>query len=179
MDDHTGMAPVSQRGLTLVECLLAVTLLGILVTLAPGHLHSLLTSHRLESSQHQLRALLAKARSEALTRNRAVTLCSTKNGKQCAGTRRTGSRAWEGALLFVDLDQDRMVGTGETVFYVANFHPAVNIVWNRGDSLIYRSNGTVLGGSNGTFTLRTEGADVERRIVVSLLGRIRTEEIAL
>ena len=179
MDDQTRMAPVSQRGLTLVECLLAVTLLGLLVTLAPGHLHSLLTSHRLESSQHQIRVLLASARTEAISRNTAVTICRTEDGRQCAGTARTGKKVWQGALLFVDLDRDRMVGTEETVFYVANFHPAVNIVWNRGDSLIYRANGTVLGGSNGTFVLQTEGADVERRVVVSLLGRIRTEEIAL
>jgi len=179
MDDRTRMAPVSQRGLTLVECLLAVTILGLVVTLAPGHLHSLLISHRLESGQNQIRVLLARARTEALSRNTAVTICRTTDGQQCAGTNRVGSRVWTGALLFVDLDQDRMVGTGETVFYVANFHRAVNIAWNRGDSLIYRSNGTVLGGSNGTFVLQTEGADVERRVVVSLLGRIRTEEVVL
>ncbi len=177
MDDHTHIAPASQRGLTLIECLLAIAILGILIAIGPGGFHSLQASSRLASTQTEIRSLLASARSEALTRNRRVTVCRTLDGAQCAGTGRAGQRQWQGALLFVDLDQDRRVGAGETVFYVANFHTAVNIIWNRGDSLIYQPDGTALGGSNGTFSLQAEGTAIEHRVVVSLLGRVRTEVI--
>lgn len=177
MDDHTSTAPQLQRGLTLVECLLVIAIIGIIVAIGPGSVHALLASSRLGSAQTDIRSLLASARSEALTRNHRVTLCRSLDGLQCAGTSRVGQRQWQGGLLFVDLDQDRIVGAGETVFYVANFHSAVNIIWNRGDSLVYQPDGTALGGSNGTFALRTPGTAVEHRVVVSLLGRVRTEVI--
>ena len=177
MDDRTSSAPAFQRGLTLVECLLAIAILGILVAIGPGSFSSMLATSRLSSTQTEIRSLLASARSEALTRNQRVTVCRTLDGVQCASNSRAGQQQWQGALLFVDLDQDRIVGAGETVFYVANFHSAVNILWNRGDSLIYQPDGTALGGSNGTFALQTAGTAIEHRVVVSLLGRVRTEVI--
>jgi prepilin-type N-terminal cleavage/methylation domain-containing protein len=177
MDDHASSAPALQRGLTLVECLLAIAILGILVAIGPGSFNAILATSRLSSTQTEIRALLASARLEALTRNQRVTVCRTIDGVQCAGTGRVGQRQWQGALLFVDLDQDRRVGADETVFYVANFHSAVNILWNRGDSLIYQPDGTAMGGSNGTFVLQSAGTAIEHRVVVSLLGRVRTEVI--
>ncbi|MBR9827417.1 MAG: prepilin-type N-terminal cleavage/methylation domain-containing protein [Oceanospirillales bacterium] len=173
MDDHCTGPDHRQRGLTLVELLLCITILAILTSLAPPAFTDLLARSRLGAVETDLTGLLASARSSALMRNQRVTLCHSADGQQCADTRRQGTHAWSGGLLFVDLDQNRTVSNDETVFYVANFSSAATILWNRGDSLVYQPDGTVLGGSNGTFTIQTPNSTREHRVIVSMMGRVR------
>lgn len=178
MDDHRIPAS-AQQGLTLVELLLGITILGILVSLGPPSFISLVASSRLNAVESDLTSLLASTRSAALMRNRRVTLCRSEDGQQCAGTARQGERRWSGALIFVDLDQNSVVGNDETVFYVANFPSAATILWNRGDSLVYQPDGTALGGSNGTFRIQVPNSAQEHQVVVSLIGRVRTARVTL
>ncbi|MGB2130007.1 MAG: GspH/FimT family pseudopilin [Marinobacterium sp.] len=166
-----------QRGLTLIELMVAIVVLAILVSVGPASFASILQTSRLKSAQNDLVTLLQLARSTAVSRNQRVTLCRSGNGANCAGQQRQGEQAWQGALAFVDLDQNRQVGANETVFYVANFTSPVFIIWNRGDSLVYQPDGSALGGSNGTFTISTAGSPYSRLVVVSLLGRIRTATV--
>ncbi|GAA0698982.1 hypothetical protein GCM10009104_29510 [Marinobacterium maritimum] len=179
MDDHRISLAFAQQGLTLIELLLGITILGILASLGPPSFTHLLASSRLNAVESDLTSLLASTRSAALTRNRRVTLCRSENGLQCAGSSRQGTRQWTGALIFVDLDQNSVVSNGETVFYVANFHPAATILWNRGDSLVYQPDGTALGGSNGTFRIQVPNSDQEQLVVVSLIGRVRSVRVTL
>ncbi|MBV0933884.1 GspH/FimT family pseudopilin [Marinobacterium weihaiense] len=173
MEDQPKPSVPRQRGLTLVELLLTVTILSILAALGPPSFTQLVASSRLGATEADIVSLLSQARSAALMRNRRVVMCASDDGAQCQGSRRQGSRNWTGALLFVDLDQNRIVSNDETVFYVANFSSAATILWNRGDSLVYQPDGTALGGSNGTFVIRAPNTDHEHQVVVSLLGRAR------
>ncbi len=167
-------APKRQQGLSLVELMIAVAVLAIAVGIAPGSFTSLLHTSRQSAAEDDIVQLLRLVRSSALSQNQRVTLCRTLNGTQCAGTSRSGEQSWQGALAFVDLDQNRQVGGTETVFYVATFDEPVHIIWNRGDSVVYQPDGSALGGSNGTFTISTTGSSYSRLVVVSMLGRIRT-----
>jgi prepilin-type N-terminal cleavage/methylation domain-containing protein len=178
MDDHCLPSLPAQQGLTLVELLLAIAILGILAALGPPSFTQLMAGTRLNAVESDLLSLLASARSSALMRNQRVTLCRSTDGLQCAGTARQGEQRWKGALLFVDLDQNSVVGNDETVFYVANFHTAATILWNRGDSLVYQPDGTALGGSNGTFRVQVPNSDQEQHVVVSLIGRVRSARVA-
>lgn len=177
MDDHRMASAPAQRGLTLVELLLGITILGVLVSLGPPSFTHLMAASRLQAVESDLIGMLASARSAALMHNRRVTLCRSEDGRQCAGDVRVGQRQWQGAILFVDLDQNRVVGNDETVFYVANFHTAATILWNRGDALVYQPDGTVLGGSNGTFQIRVPNSTREHHVIVSLLGRVRSVRV--
>lgn len=177
MDERSPPVPLRQQGLSLAELMLTVAILAILVSIGPGTFSTLMHSTRQISAQDDLVGLLRLARSTALSRNQRVTLCRSSDGSHCAGHQRQGVQAWQGALAFVDLDQNRQVGANETVFYVANFTSPVFIIWNRGDSLVYQPDGSALGGSNGTFTISTAGSPYSRLVVVSLLGRIRTATV--
>lgn len=176
MDDHHPPAR-PQCGLTLVELMLAVAILATLATLGPAAFTRLLTAARLQAGETELLGLLASARSAALTHNRRVTLCRSDDGLQCAGDNRQGTQRWSGGLVFVDLDQDRAVGAGERVLRVTRFAPTVAILWNRGDSLVYQPDGTLLGGSNGTFRIQRGDSPQEYRLILSLPGRVRTERV--
>ncbi len=177
MDDHRIPMASAQQGLTLVELLLGITILAILASLGPPSFTRLVATSRQSVVESDLVHLLAMARSTALTRNRRITLCRSEDGLQCAGAARQGSRRWGGGLIFVDLDQNSVVGNDETVFYVANFHTAATILWNRGDVLVYQPDGTVLGGSNGTFRIQVPNSAQEYQVVVSLIGRVRSARV--
>lgn len=167
MDDRRTALMPRQRGLTLVELLLGLAILGTLVALAPP------LFARMLAAESDLAGLLASTWSAALMRNTRVTLCRSVDGHQCAGNSRQGALLWQGGILFVDLDQDRVVSNDKTGSYVANFTSAAAILWNRGDSLVYQPDGTALGGSNGTFTIRAPNAEREHHVVISMLGRVR------
>ncbi|WP_081475160.1 GspH/FimT family pseudopilin [Marinobacterium stanieri] len=166
-------APARQQGLSLVELMVAVAVLAIVIAVAPGSFISLVESNRQDTAQNEITSLLNLVRSTAISSNSRVTLCRTGNLQQCSGDIRIGSQRWQGAIAFIDLNQDRTVGAQETVLRVATFDDPVRIIWNRGDSLVYQPDGSVLGGSNGTFTITTPGSSYSNLVVVSLPGRIR------
>ncbi|WP_305804944.1 GspH/FimT family pseudopilin [Stenotrophomonas sp. YIM B06876] len=69
----------------MIELVVTVAVLAILVAMAVPSFTSLINSNRLTSQANDLVASLQLARSEAVRRNRSVTLCRTTNGTACAG----------------------------------------------------------------------------------------------
>ncbi|MBA4501116.1 GspH/FimT family pseudopilin [Marinobacterium marinum] len=177
MDDRRIPPAPVQRGLTLVELMLGITILCILAALAPPSFTALLANTRLSAVESDLIGLLVLTRSTAIAQNRRVTLCRSDNGLQCAGTAHQGVAQWQGGLIFVDQDQNGSVNNDETVFYVANFPSAATILWNRGDRLVYQPDGTALGGSNGTFRVRVPDSVREHHVILSLMGRVRSTRV--
>ena len=64
------------RGLTLIEMLITVWILGLCLGLAMPHLGSMVASNKERAVTHQLMAFLASARAAALSNSRSVGLCS-------------------------------------------------------------------------------------------------------
>ncbi len=76
----------------LIECLLVVTLIGIIATSTfPSfdHLWQTLQAHL---TLGQLRQILQLSRSQAIANNGSVTLCGSSNGYSC-------NQSWRGVLL--------------------------------------------------------------------------------
>ncbi|KAF1709464.1 pre-pilin like leader sequence [Pseudoxanthomonas kalamensis DSM 18571] len=84
-------------GFTLIELMVTVAVLAILVTLAVPSFTSLINSNRLTGQANSLVADLQLARSEAIRRNRTITVCRSTDGATCAGA--TG--AWETWLTVI------------------------------------------------------------------------------
>ena len=64
------------RGLTLIEMLLTVCILGFCLSLTMPHLGSIVASNKERAVTHQLMAFLASARAAALSTSRSIGLCS-------------------------------------------------------------------------------------------------------
>lgn len=78
--------PVRSRAFTLVELLIAIAILTVLVGVAiPGY-NDMTLGSKLRSQANDLVAGAVLARSEAIKRNQAVTLCASSDGATCTGT---------------------------------------------------------------------------------------------
>ncbi len=75
----------SARGFTLPEMMLAVALIGILVSITMPSLESMLLGGRLRSYANELVASAYLARSEAIKTNSTVRLCASASGASCDG----------------------------------------------------------------------------------------------
>lgn len=102
-----------QQGFTIIELMIALVVLGILLTIAAPAFTNIIKNNRMLSEVYALRATLNNARSEALSRRTDVTVCSSNNGTSCIA----GASDWnQGHIMFADNDDDGVLDPNE-VFY--------------------------------------------------------------
>ncbi|MDD3937832.1 GspH/FimT family pseudopilin [Rhodoferax sp.] len=104
----------AMQGFTLVELLVTLTIAAILLSLAVPSLASFVQSARLRGSSNELASALMFARSEAIKRGHAVTVCKSENPNALdpsCGTSATWQQGW---LVFVDHDRDGVVDGSAT-----------------------------------------------------------------
>lgn len=71
------------RGFTLLEMMVALAVLAILAVVGIPSFNSARLSSQLSSSANEFVATVQVARSEAIKRNRSVTLCASADGESC------------------------------------------------------------------------------------------------
>jgi type IV fimbrial biogenesis protein FimT len=170
-----------QRGFTLVELLVSLSVGSILMTLTVPAMNGMLNTQKAISATSALFAGLNLARSEAIKRNARAVLCKTANGVTC-----TPSGGWEqGWILFHDLNNNAVLDAGEEI--VLQQGPASPGIRLRGNLPIANyvsytpiGRAKLISGAfqAGTFTLCVEssaGTDV-RQIVLSGTGRARSQK---
>jgi type IV fimbrial biogenesis protein FimT len=101
-------------GTSLVELLVALSILLILLTQAVPAFNSSLTSSRLANSTNTFLASIYLARSEAIKRNGRVVICKSIDGLACST-----SGDWEqGWIVFHDRNNNAALDSGEAVLQV-------------------------------------------------------------
>lgn len=163
-----------QRGFTLIELLVTLSIAAILLTVAVPNYITFVQNSRLATQANDLVTMLNYARSEAIKRNQTITVCSSTTGTSCAG-----STTWDsGLLVFADTNGDGAVDGGEDILQVRQAMEGSNTLRaGVGARVTYRSNG-FSPGFNDTFRLcDTRGTASARAIVVSNLGRVRTDTL--
>jgi type IV fimbrial biogenesis protein FimT len=159
----------SVRGFTLVELLMSVTLLGILTAVAVPSFKSALLGSRLSTFASSFMATAQLARSEAIKRNAAVTMCPSANGQSCAV-----SGGWQqGWIVFNDRNSNGEVDSDETRIH---YQQSIGSEYSFAGSLstvVFQASG--LSASSGTLTLckllPSPGPE-ERLLAVSTTGRV-------
>jgi type IV fimbrial biogenesis protein FimT len=76
--------PAAQRGFTLVEMMVAITIMSILLAIAIPNFNNAILGSKLSGYANNLVASAFLARGEAIKRNAVVTLCVSTNGTTCA-----------------------------------------------------------------------------------------------
>lgn len=108
MDRMSLRAPLA--GFTLIELMVVLVILALLLTLGVPAMQQLLQGNRMRAEAHRLLAAINLARSEAVLRNRSVSLCPSPMAMtgvaECSGLYAGG---W---IVFSNVDGDREIDAG-------------------------------------------------------------------
>jgi type IV fimbrial biogenesis protein FimT len=155
-----------QRGFTLGEVLTTLGVVGLGLSLAVPALSGLVQQNQGATAMNALVATLHIARSEAITRNRPVSVCPSADGEHCDG------EAWEqGWIAFQDADADTTRAPGEALIDRANALPGQQLRSSEfAGGLRFAPNGRALtrtgATDGGEFALCAAGEATSTRVLV-------------
>ncbi|RMF18737.1 MAG: prepilin-type N-terminal cleavage/methylation domain-containing protein [Gammaproteobacteria bacterium] len=158
-----------ERGFTLVELLVTITLLALLLALAVPGLSGMAERQASDSTQANIRRLLSAGREAAIQQNAVTTVCPSRDGSQCSGN-------WQDTwLVFSDPNGNRTVDSGEAILLRWQPDARVRFV-SRPATLqaIQWSPSGITAGTFGSLIWCAGGAkQTLRQVSVTLQGRIR------
>lgn len=163
-------APRRCRGFTLQELLVALAIAVITTTLVVPAFGRLASGSRITAALNSLATAVAAARSSAILYGVRATLCPSGDGSACLATSDWGA----GWILFIDDNRDRNRDAGERILLTRSaMGDTVQVSANR-KRITYESDGTALGGSNGTYVFCDAGdQSPPRALIISNPGRAR------
>ena len=153
-----------QRGFTIIELLITMTIVGILATLAGPSFSEMLKNNRLTTQTNDLILAMNIARSEAVKRGRSVTITSDTN-----------TNDWSDGWTVAEGGTDLRIGDP--------LDGTTTLINDKNNTVItYRPSGTATGDVDtsdpGNFDL-CDGRDDEigRRISISTTGRASVSKL--
>lgn len=175
-----------QRGLTLVELMIVLSIAAILVTLAAPSLTAFTKSSAITSGVNSFMADLRFARSEAIRLGGKVIMCRSNAPESatpaCGTGTGPGGNGWvSGWIIFHDLDDSGTRTTGDVVLRVQSPITTINSIVELGSSSSTKFRLTATGRLTtvASATTITFGGnpdfsnDQQRVLCVSLGGRAR------
>lgn len=150
---------------TLIELMIGIAVAAILITVGIPGFRDLILDNRMAAQINSLVADLSYARSEAVKRNSAVTVCKRNiNGTAC-----DDSRSWTDGWIVL---------AGTTVLRVhesVSSGMAMNLKYTGSNKVVYDGKGFLNGVNNGTFIFcDSRGYTKARGLVLAMTGRLRT-----
>ena len=94
----TAKSRARSAGFTLIELMIAVAIMGILISIAAPSMRDMLINNRVQGVSSDLVADLSLARGTAAAKGQRVTICQSTDSATC-----TGGSTWQGGwIVFVD-----------------------------------------------------------------------------
>ena len=168
-----------QRGFTIIELMITITVLGILLGVAVPSFLDTVRNNRLITQNNEFIGTLNYARSEALKRSGSVSVCASTDQATCSG-----ATNWTtGWVVFNDANANGTLDAGDGVnpLLQATGSAPPEYTLNATTRSFVRFDPTGMSGSGlETFDLiRTGCVGLKaRRIVVSVVGRVSTTTVA-
>ncbi len=176
----------SSTGFTLVELMIALSIVAILATVVVPSFQNSIKNNRAVSQSNALATALAMARSEAIKRNASVVVCSTTDQTSCSGNI-DWSTGW---LVFVDADKNNSLSSATCTTGADNLlssdcilriFPAITgeaTLTSTVDFTTYGSSGTA--SAVATFNLKPSDcqSNEQLRLNVNLAGRVYAEKVS-
>lgn len=165
-----------QIGLSLIELLVGMSIIGILMAIGTPSLQRTLQDNNMAVLHNELLVGLSFARNKAINQGASATLCkANSDSSNCAAI----SASWDsGWIVFSDKNNDGTVDSGEVISSITSDIPEnILIQYSKNSSRItYSAKGYAVGYS-GKFTFCDErGDNAKKGMVISNNGRVRVAE---
>jgi len=163
--------PQKNLGYTLIECLVAVAIVGILSAIALPSFANLMQRQQTQTTRDGIFSLVQNARTIALAHKRNVVLCGSADGVRCSS-----ARLWQGRMLsFVDQNRNRQPDGNDKMLVNVELLPQVTVHASR-SILVYKPDGSARG-ANLTIKVcsRSQRTAQGATVVVANSGRARMD----
>lgn len=154
---------MQQKGLTLIELLAGLLVIGIVVAMATPAFGALMASQRRQDTAQQLASSLRVARVEAIQRGQSV-IVQAKND--------SWSKGWK---VFVDTDRNQFQDENEVVLAERAGHQNARVVGNGrvAARVGFDSTGRLLNNANGTLAVCLRDSPASHyQIAIAVTGRV-------
>lgn len=149
-----------QRGISLLEMLIVIALMGILTLLAAPSLSDLVERNRTRALADLVRATLAQARAHSVINNQDMMLCGSSDDVSCDG-------GWGVGWLIIS------PAAGALPISSHRLAPHDRLHWQGfANAIRFRSNGTAPLG-NGRFIICRNNHGVGWQVIINRQGRAR------
>jgi type IV fimbrial biogenesis protein FimT len=140
---HSRIFSAHSGGFTLIELMVVIIIAAILLAIAVPSFDTLIKRNNVDSLQSKLSSALATARTEAASRNKIITICSSLNETNCTGG------AWtNGWVIFEDNDGDGTVDAGDILIDVYRNSSAYTIASANGQNISFNPQGFMASGGD-------------------------------
>ena len=133
---------MKQKGFTLIEFIVVATLMVILAVFGVPNYLSMVGKSASTGAASQLMIFLQSAKIEAIRERKNVVVCASTNKTSCGAS-------WNNAIMFVDVNKNGSVDTGDTVKKIISFNDGGGLKINAGDAnaFSYTSLGVLTAGT--------------------------------
>jgi type IV fimbrial biogenesis protein FimT len=153
------------RAFTLIELVIALSVLITLATIAVPAMSNLILDQRVSSAANHLMTHLRFARGAALKYNTFISACPSPDLASCSGNR------WEtGWIVFRDPDRSGQPDSNDDILRVVQGDERLLLHSGGRYRVRFRPNGSAYGTN---LTIRVCARDTARAVIVSNPGRVR------
>jgi type IV fimbrial biogenesis protein FimT len=167
----------ASRGLTLIELLIALLILGILMSLGVPAMRQFLYGIQVKSEISRLMASVQLTRSEAILRNHTVTMCPSSMAS--AGEPICGGTYADGWIVFSNRNRDNVVDDNDRVVQISDaLLPGYTLTNRKGtipaaEQITYRSDGSSWRNRTLLVCPPDGSPHNSRSLVMNIVGRPR------
>ena len=140
-----------QRGVTLIELMIVIAIIGILAALAVPSFSEMIGAQRIKGMSADLHVSLMRARSEAIKRNRDVTIAPVT------------ANSWTSGWTIADPDN---VGN-----FIENHGAVLSVTATGPANIVYQSSGRINAAAAPEFNISATGTVTKRCVSIDLSGR--------